>query len=163
MSLVNCCVVNKTTNWTIFSWSILATGESRVMMQQFFEDNIVTWLHVTDKFELDSAYLGKLKDTLDQIDLSLTLDAALHFLVHSYVTTPIVLNKYSHLFIMHLQFLCQIRCLEMMVIISLSRICWYKKQRNSSTLSPESTKVKKKLPFTASVQHVKKNLYNASV
>ena len=44
-------------------------------MQQFFEDNIVTRLHVIDKFELDSAYLGRSKDALDQIDLLLTLDA----------------------------------------------------------------------------------------
>ena len=43
-------------------------------MQQFFEDNIVTRLHVTDKFELDSANLGKSKD---QIDHSLTVNAAI--------------------------------------------------------------------------------------
>ena len=37
----------------------------------------MTRLHVTDKFELDSAYFGKSKDALDQIDLLLTLDAAI--------------------------------------------------------------------------------------
>ena len=51
MSLVNCCVVDKTTNRTIFPWSILSTGESEVTVWQLFEDKIVTRLPVTNKFE----------------------------------------------------------------------------------------------------------------
>ena len=36
---------------------------------------------MADKFELDPVYLGKSKDVLDQIDLSLTIDAAITLFV----------------------------------------------------------------------------------
>ena len=76
MSLVNCCVVNKTTNRTVFPWSILSTGASGVTVKQFFGDSIATRLNVTDRLELESAFLGKSKDALDEIDITLTLDTA---------------------------------------------------------------------------------------
>ena len=45
-------------------------------MKQFFEDSIATRLNVTDRLELESAFLGKSKDALDEIDITLTLDTA---------------------------------------------------------------------------------------
>ena len=76
MCLVNCCVVNVTTNRTIFPWSILSTGDSGVTVRQFYEEKVVNQLKSTGDVELEAAFLGKSKESLDIIDLSLSLDSA---------------------------------------------------------------------------------------
>ena len=48
MCLVNCCVVNVTTNKTIFPWSILSTGESGVTVKQFYEEKVVNKLNLPE-------------------------------------------------------------------------------------------------------------------
>ena len=74
--LVNCCVVNVTTNRTIFPWSILSTRDSGVTVRQFYEEKVVNQLKSTGDVELEAAFLGKSKESLDIIDLSLSLDSA---------------------------------------------------------------------------------------
>ena len=76
MCLVNCCVVNGT-NKVLFPWSILATGESGVTVQQFYEQKVVHELNSSEDVELEAAFLGKSKESLDKIELSLSLDSAI--------------------------------------------------------------------------------------
>lgn len=48
--------------------------ESGVTVQQFYDEKVVSKLSGEQK--LESAYLGKSKDSLDSIELSLVLDSA---------------------------------------------------------------------------------------
>ena len=73
--LVNCCVVNGT-NKILFPWSILSTGESGVTVQQFYEQKVIHELNSPEEVELEAAFLGKSKESLDRIELSLSLDSA---------------------------------------------------------------------------------------
>ena len=77
MCLVNCCVVNRSTSKTVFPWSILSTGESGVTVKQFYEEKVVNKLNVPEEVELEAAFLGKSKESLDKIELSLSLDSAI--------------------------------------------------------------------------------------
>ena len=62
-------------------WTILCTDESGLTVQQFYDDKITGELQkhgVVSEMQLESAFLGKSKDSLDKIDLSLPLDSAIH-------------------------------------------------------------------------------------
>ena len=60
MCLVNCCIVNVTTNKTIFPWPILSTG---VTVKQFYEEKDVNKLNSPEEVELEAAFLGKSKES----------------------------------------------------------------------------------------------------
>ena len=77
MALVNCSVVNRTSNKTVLPWSIVSAGESGITVQQFYDEKIVTQFSVSDEMDLESAFLGKSKDSLDKIELSISLDRAI--------------------------------------------------------------------------------------
>ena len=68
MCLVNCCVVNRTSNKTIFPGSILSTGECGVTVQQFYEEKIVSELSSAEEVKLEAAFLGKSKESLDRMN-----------------------------------------------------------------------------------------------
>ena len=58
----------------------MSTGESGITVQQFYDDTIVSKMEggsTSGELELDSAFLGKSKESLDRIDLSLSLDSAI--------------------------------------------------------------------------------------
>ena len=46
-------------------------------MQQFYEEKIVNELRSAEEVKLEAAFLGKSKESLDRIDLSLMLDSAI--------------------------------------------------------------------------------------
>ena len=77
MAIVNCSVVNRTSNKTVLPWSIVSAGESGITVQQFYDEKIVTQFSVSDEMDLESAFLGKSKDSLDKIELSISLDRAI--------------------------------------------------------------------------------------
>jgi len=61
-----------------------------VTVRQFYEEKVVNQLKSTGDVELEAAFLGKSKESLDIIDLSLSLDSAvplfgpfLHYRTHS--------------------------------------------------------------------------------
>ena len=76
MCLVNCCVVNGT-NKILFPWSILSIGKSGVMIQQFYEQKLIHKLNSPEEVELEAAFFGKSKESLNRIELSLLLDSAI--------------------------------------------------------------------------------------
>ena len=78
MALVNCSVVNLTLNKTVPPWSILSAGESGITIQQFYDEKIVCKVQELNEMDLESAFLGKSKESLDKIELSLSLDSAIH-------------------------------------------------------------------------------------
>ena len=69
MALVNCSVVNRTSNKTVLPWSIVSAGESGITVQQFYDEKIVTQFSVSDEMDLELAFLEKSKDSLDKIEL----------------------------------------------------------------------------------------------
>ena len=71
MALVNCSVVNRTSNKTVLSWSILSAGESGITIQQFYDKRMVCKVHELNEMDLESTFL-------DKIELSLSLDSAIH-------------------------------------------------------------------------------------
>jgi hypothetical protein len=75
MALVNCSVLNRTSNKTVLPWSIMSV-ESGVTVQQFYDEKVVCKL--PDELDLESAGLGKSKDSLDKIEMSLSLDSAIY-------------------------------------------------------------------------------------
>ena len=77
MCLVNICVMSRTSNKTVFPWSILSTGECGATVQQFYEEKIVNELSSAEEVKLEAAFLGKSIESLDRIDLSLMLDSAI--------------------------------------------------------------------------------------
>ena len=88
MALVNCSVLNHALNKMILPWSILSVERSGVTIQQFYDEKITCKL--SGKEQLDSAYLGKSKESLDSIELCLALDSAvalfgplLRYVVHN--------------------------------------------------------------------------------
>ena len=78
MALVNCSVVNRTLNKTVLPWSILSAGESGITIQQFYDEKIVCKVQELNEMDLESAFLGKSKESLDKIELSLLLDSVIH-------------------------------------------------------------------------------------
>ena len=68
MCLVNCCVVNDTIK-ILFPWSILSTRESGVTFQQLFEQKLIRDLDFPEEVELEAAFSGKSKESLDRIEL----------------------------------------------------------------------------------------------
>ena len=74
MCLVNCCVIDGS-NKILFPWSILSTGESGVTVQQFYEQKVIQELNSSGEVELEAAFLGKSKESLDKIELLLSLDS----------------------------------------------------------------------------------------
>ena len=74
MALVNCSVLNRTLNKTVLPWSIISV-ESGVTVQQFYDEKVVCKL--PDELDLESAGLGKSKDSLDKIEMS-SLDSAIN-------------------------------------------------------------------------------------
>jgi len=77
MALVNCSVINKTNNRILLPWSILPLTPSGVTTRQFFDDIIVCRLDDVSNLELEFAMLGKSKESLDRIELSLSLEPAI--------------------------------------------------------------------------------------
>jgi len=73
MALVNCRVRNCTSNKTVFTWSIMSV-EGGVTVQQFYDDVCKPPEH--EEVPLDSAGLGKSKDSLDTIEMLLSLESA---------------------------------------------------------------------------------------
>ena len=63
-------------NKILFLWSILSTGESGVTVLQFYEQKVIQELNSPGEVELEAAFLGKSKESLDKIELSLSLDSA---------------------------------------------------------------------------------------
>ena len=51
-----------------------------VLVQQSYEKKIVNELSSAEEVKLETAVLGKSKESLDRIDLSLMLDSAIQFL-----------------------------------------------------------------------------------
>ena len=46
-------------------------------MKQFYEEKVVKELNLPEEVELEAAFLGKSKELLDKIDLSLPLDSTI--------------------------------------------------------------------------------------
>ena len=77
MVFVNCSVFNHSSNKTIFPWSIVSLGVPGITVQQFYHEKVLRCLEEQSEQELESAFLGKSKDSLDRIELSLPLDAVI--------------------------------------------------------------------------------------
>jgi len=100
MALLNCLVLNKNNNHVLLPWSIPLLSPSGVTTQQFFEDSIVKRLCDVTNIELESAALGKSKESLE---LSLCLESAvqlfgpyLHYYKHNIIqATPPLPNVFS--------------------------------------------------------------------
>ena len=83
MALVNCSVLCRTDNRLIFPWKILFIGVMGCTVQQFFEESVLIDLKSNEmgvelpkQLELSGAFLGKSKDSLDAVELSVPLDMA---------------------------------------------------------------------------------------
>ena len=57
---------------------MVSAGESGITIQQFYDKTIVCKVQELNEMDLESAFLGKSKDSLDKIELSLSLDSAIH-------------------------------------------------------------------------------------
>ena len=87
----------------LLPWSILPLSPSGVTTQQFFEDSIVKRLCDVTNIELESAALGKSKESLDKIELSQCLESAvqlfglyLRYYMHNVIqATPPLPNAFS--------------------------------------------------------------------
>ena len=81
MALVNCSVLCKTNNKLLLPWDILSIGtESGITIEQFYQKSIVPELekcHDVSSFEMKDAFLGRSKDSLDGVSLSVPLDSAI--------------------------------------------------------------------------------------
>ncbi len=79
MALVNCSVFNSSFNSVVLSWEILSVGASGRTVEQFFRETISKELGSAlnpEKLELSGVFLGKSKEHLDAVDLSVPLDMA---------------------------------------------------------------------------------------
>ena len=68
-------------------------------VQQFYEEKIVNELSSAEEVKLEAAFLGKSKESLDRIDLSLMLDSAIQLLGPFplyHITTPLVDSKLNY-------------------------------------------------------------------
>ena len=100
MALLDCSVLN---NHVLLPWSILPLSPSGVTTLQFFEDSIVKHLRDVTNIELESAALGKSKESLDKIELSQCLESAvqlfglyLRYYMHNVIqATPPLPNAFS--------------------------------------------------------------------
>ena len=80
MALVNCSVYNVTTSKIALPWSIYSTEIPGVSVQEFYLAKLsceVKRKYPSDEAELDFASLGKSKELLDRIELTLPLDMAI--------------------------------------------------------------------------------------
>ena len=75
-------------------------------VKKFYEEKVVNELNSP---ELEAAFLGKSKESLDKIELLLSLDSAIPFLAHFYVTAPAALNQIYPVLVMLLQFLWRVK------------------------------------------------------
>ena len=76
MALVNCSVRNCTSNKTVFPWSIMSV-EGGVTVQQFNDEKVACKLPEHKEVRLNSAGLGKSKESSDAIEMSLSLESAI--------------------------------------------------------------------------------------
>lgn len=79
--MVNCFVYNRSANKILFPWKILSVDEPGTSVEQYFERKVFQEIrnnieNPPELVELDSAFLGRNKDSLDRIDLSLPLERA---------------------------------------------------------------------------------------
>ena len=77
--MINCCVFNPTKNRMILPWKITSVTMPGVTLKQFYEEKVVCQIQQssTSSFQLESAFLGQSKSTLDQIELSICLSTAI--------------------------------------------------------------------------------------
>lgn len=85
MCMVNCSVYDRVENKTIFPWKILCIDQPGSTVEQFFDESVSQKIENAPKeLELESVFLGKSKDSLDRIEVSLVLEEAVssfgHFL-----------------------------------------------------------------------------------
>ena len=59
---------------------MVSAEESGITIQQFYDEKIVCKVQELNEMDLESAFLGKSKKSLDKIELSLLLDSAIHLL-----------------------------------------------------------------------------------
>ena len=75
--MINCCVYNRSVNKTLLPWRIISIDEPGISVEQYFEQRV--FKEIADspqELQIDSAFLGKGKDSLDRIELSLVLERA---------------------------------------------------------------------------------------
>ena len=86
MCMINCCVYNRSVNKTLFSWKILSIDEPGISVEQYFERKVFQEIqnvkNPPKELELESAFLGRSKDSLDRIELSLVLEIAASLFGH---------------------------------------------------------------------------------
>ena len=77
-SLVIVCVFCRSRHSLLMPWKILQIGEPGRTVEQFFYDVALAKIQSTSSttIELISAYLGRSKESLDEIELSIQLDLA---------------------------------------------------------------------------------------
>ena len=63
-------------------------------VQQFYEQKVIHKLNSPEEVKLEAAFLGKSKESLDRIELSLSLDSAIPLFGPFCVTAPAALNKF---------------------------------------------------------------------
>ena len=80
MCMVNCCVLNRTVGKILFPWKILAVDEPGATVEQYLKSKVFEEIRNSIEnlpdVELDSAFIGKNKDSLDKIELTLPLERA---------------------------------------------------------------------------------------
>ena len=74
MALVNCSVLCRTTNNLLYPWKIL-TVLPGITVGQFFKECIRPEIN-KENLDLDGAFLGRSKDSLDRVELVVPLDTA---------------------------------------------------------------------------------------
>ena len=73
---------------------------SECTVQQFYEQKVIDELNFPEEAELEATFLGKLKESLDRIELSLSLDSAIPLFGPFCITAPATLNKFHPLLVM---------------------------------------------------------------
>ena len=81
MCMINCCVFDRSISKTLLPWRILAVENPGTSVEQFFEQKILQEVekivqNPLNAVELESAFIGRSKDSLDRIELSLELERA---------------------------------------------------------------------------------------
>lgn len=79
-SMINCCVFNRSVNRTLVPWRILSIQQPGITVKEYFERKLSREIQSTSdssfELELESAYIGKNKTSLDRIEVSLELETA---------------------------------------------------------------------------------------
>ena len=78
MALVNCSVYDPSEKRVVFPWKIMPVGASGHTVKQYFIETISKEVNSEDSWELVAAYLGRSKEQLDEVDISVPLDAAVY-------------------------------------------------------------------------------------